>query len=285
MEQGCAKMHQTRAILLVTAALLAVAFVAGPARAMEIFEYQLTASVPTNFQPGQDFYGSNPCEIEGRFGQGPNGNWAETTGPATIRLYVDEQHNQLTRIDILNFDANLRTFPQPGDQVPNDFNHIHLNASIDLSSLSTSILVPSNGATTGGLSAQINGSVGHVGSLVASSSVFGNQSTFDVSMMTGALLGNFAGYGGLASPFLPGPNGTMEPFFSTWLAVDGSYVSPVTGQVVNYQGLFDMNGYLTFVGFQTAPVPEPNTLLLLALGSLGLLAFSKIGSTVSAPSP
>ena len=277
MEERGARIPQTRAIALATAAVLIAAFVAGPVRAMEIFSYQLTASMPTDFQPGQDFYSSNPCEIHGRFGQGPEGNWAATTSPATVQFYVDPQTNQLTRVDIINFDANLHTFPQPGDQVPNDFSHIHLNASIDLRSLATSVVLPANAGTTGALNAQITGSAGHVGSLVASSSTFGNQATFNVSMMTGALLGNFAGYNGLAAPFLPGSNGTLEPFFSTWLAIDGTYVSPVTGQMVNYQGLFDMNGYLTFAGVETVPVPEPNTLLLLALGGLGLVGFSWLG--------
>jgi hypothetical protein len=144
-----------------------------------------------------------------------------------------------------------------------------MNLNIDLHSLPTT-LVLSNG---GGLSAQITGNVGQVGTLVASSTMFGNQATFDVGMMSGALLGNFASVGGLPAPFEPGPNGTLQPFFSTWLSIDGTYVSPVTQQTVEYHGVFDMNGYLNFMSAR-APVPEPNTLALLGLGTILVVGYS-----------
>jgi len=272
MEQGPVLICWRRAGLLAKAALLIATFVARPARALEVFEYQLTTEVPTVFQTSQEFYNSNPSEIHGRFGLGPESNWAATTQPATVRFYVDDQHNnQLTRLEIVNYVANLTTFPQPGDQTPADFNHIRMNVSVDLNSLPTTLKLPADASTTGELSAQINGDAGHVGTLVASSTVFGNQATFDVGMETGALLGSFAGYGGLALQFMPGPNGTVEPFFSTWLTINGTYVSPVTGQPVDYNGLFDMNGYLTFSGVE--PIPEPDGLTLLAFGALGLLGY------------
>jgi hypothetical protein len=244
---------------------------ASPAAAETIFEYQLTTDVPTVFQATPEFYHSNPSEIHGRFGQGPDGSWASTTQPATVRFYMD--NGQLVRMEILNFDANLRTFPQPGDQIPDDFNHIRMNVSMNLQSVSTMLSLPGAAASPGQLSAFITGNIDHAGTLVASSSQFGNQATFDVGMMSGALLGAFNGFGGLAEEFLPGPNGTVEPSFATWLTIDGSYTSPVSGQPVNFHGLFDMNGYLTFIGAEAAPVPEPATLLLLSCGALGLLSF------------
>jgi hypothetical protein len=254
------------------AAFLITLFAATPAAADEmIFEYQLTTQVPTVFEPTPEFYLSNPSEIHGRFGQGPDGSWAATTQPATVRFYVD--NNQLVRLDILNFDANLRTFPRPGDQIPDDFNHIHMNVSINLQSVPTTVALPGGAASTGQLSAQTLANLDRVGTLVASSTQFGNQATFDVGIMSGLLLGSFNSPGGSAQQFLPGPNGTVEPLFSTWLPIEGTYISPVTGQEVSFAGLFDMNGYLTFVGAQAAPVPEPGTLVLLGFGVLGLLGF------------
>jgi hypothetical protein len=253
------------------AAFLFILLAATPAFAETIFEYQLTTEVPTVFQPTPEFYLSNPSEIHGPFGQGPGSSWAVTTQPATVRFYVD--NNQLVRLDIVNFDANLRTFPQPGNQIPDDFNHIHMNVSINLQSMPSTVSLPGGAATTGQLSVQTAANVANAGALVASSTHFGNQATFNVGMMSGALLGSFNGFGGAADQFLPGPNGTVEPSFSTWLPIDGTYISPVSGQEVNFQGLFDMNGYLTFVGAQVTPVPEPGALVLLGCGVLGLLGF------------
>jgi PEP-CTERM motif len=266
MNLGCGTIRMTA-----RAALLIALLTATPAAAETIFEYQFTTSVPTVFDFSPQFYLSNPSEIHGRFGQGPDGSWAATTQPATVRFYVD--NNQLTRLDIVNFDANLRTFPQPGDQIPDDFNHIRMNVSINLQSQSTAVSVPAGASFTGQLSAITTANVERAGTLVASSTLFGNQATFNVGMMSGALLGSFNGFGGAAQQFLPGLNGTVEPSFSTWLPIDGTYVSPVSGQEVNFHGLFDMNGYLTFMSAQAAPVPEPSTLVLLAFGVLGLLGF------------
>ena len=265
MKLGCTTIRMTA-----RAALLMALSAATPAAAQTIYEYQLSTSVPTVFQT-PDFYFSNPSEIHGRFGQGPDGSWAATTQPATVRFYVD--NNQLTRLDITNFDANLRTFPQPGDQIPDDFNHIRMNVSINLQGQPSVVSIPGGAAFTGQLSAMSAANVDHIGTLVASSTLFGNQATFDVGMMSGFLVGSFNGFGGAAPQFLPGPNGTVEPSFATWLPIDGTYTSPVSGQAVNFDGLFDMNGYLTFVGVEAAPVPEPGTLVLLAFGALGLLGF------------
>jgi hypothetical protein len=254
---------------LLVKVLTIAAFVAGSARADEVFEYQLTTQLPTVFQVSQEFYNSNPSEIHGRFGQGPDSNWALTTQPGTVRFYVDEQHNQLTRLQIVNFEANLLSTPQPGDQVPNDFNHIRMNLNIDLHSFPTSLVL----SNTGGLSAQVTGNIGNVGTLVATSTKFGNQATFDVGMMSGALLGNFASSAGMPSAFEPGLNGTLRPFFSTWLTIDGTYVSPVSQQLVDYHGVFDMNGYLNFMSAAQAPVPEPDTLVLLGVGTILIVGY------------
>jgi hypothetical protein len=269
MKFGCVTIRMTaRAVFLIPA------LAATPAAAETVFEYQLITAVPTVFLPTPEFYSSNPSEIHGRFGLGPDGSWAATTQPATVRFYLDEQHNnQLVRLEITNFDANLRTFPRPGDQIPDDFNHIHMNVSVNLQSLPTAVSLPGGASATGQLSMQTSANADHIGTLVASSTIFGNQATFDVGMMSGALLGSFDGFGGSAQQFLPGPNGTIEPSFSTWLPIKGTYISPVSGQQVDYEGIFDMNGYLTFVGAQAAPVPEPSTLVLLAFGALGLLGF------------